>query len=184
MLLFLTLVLHIWHSFLSQSQSTNFFVHIISIGNRMISSAIWNKSARVNFFCYYFNWTKLLHGIYGFERWVLFYANCTIGQEILQISMGNELISIHIPSFRAFMCPVKFAKILKPLMATLHEKDHVIVAYIDDLYFEWTNSQDCKRIISSKFLVLNSLGFVIRSDKLAFTPNVNFWGFDRFHHND
>lgn len=37
------LVLHILHSFLSQSESSNFFVYIISIANDMISSAIWNK---------------------------------------------------------------------------------------------------------------------------------------------
>ena len=38
------LVLHILHSFLSQSESSNFFVYIISIANDMISSAIWNRS--------------------------------------------------------------------------------------------------------------------------------------------
>ena len=33
----------------SQSELTNFFMYIISIGNHMISNAIWDKSARVNF---------------------------------------------------------------------------------------------------------------------------------------
>ena len=37
------LVLHLNCTALSQSESSNFFMYIISIGNQMISSAIWNK---------------------------------------------------------------------------------------------------------------------------------------------
>ena len=43
------LVLQLNCTALSQSESSNFFMYIISIGNHMILSAIWDKSARVNF---------------------------------------------------------------------------------------------------------------------------------------
>ena len=37
--------------------------------------------------------------------------------------------------------PRNLQKILKPLLATLHKKDQVIFAHIDDLYFQGTTVQ-------------------------------------------
>lgn len=74
----------------------------------------------------------------------------------------------------------KFTKLLKPVLATLHKKGHIIVTYIDDLYLQGTTSQHCLKDIWDTFWILTSMGFVIQyilTSQPSYHPhNVNFGG--------
>ena len=67
-------------------------------------------------------------------------------------------------------CPRKFTKPLKPFLATLRVKSHLIIVYIDDLLLIGQSYHQCVDTIIEALTLLEKLGFVIHPLKSVFIP--------------
>ena len=65
--------------------------------------------------------------------------------------------------------PRKFTKFMKPPIATLRLDGHFVAIYFDDLINVGLIFDECAENIIL-ILLLNLLGFIIRSDKSIFLP--------------
>ena len=65
--------------------------------------------------------------------------------------------------------PRLFTKALKPLLQHLREKGNISSIYIDDIYIQGSNFQECESNVLYTTQKLKELGFLI-SDKSIFTP--------------
>ena len=76
--------------------------------------------------------------------------------------------------------PRKFTKLMKRFIATLRLDGHIIATYIDDLINVGLTFNDCVKNIIASIKLLNSLGFIIHSDKSIFLPKqeITFLGFN------
>ena len=66
--------------------------------------------------------------------------------------------------------PRKFTKILKPLLANLHKKGHISVAYLDDLYLQGQTYDQCIANVIDTTLMLEELGFLVHPTKSVLIP--------------
>ena len=66
--------------------------------------------------------------------------------------------------------PRKFTKILKPLLANLHTKGHISVAYLDDLYLQGQTYDQCIANVIDTTLMLEELGFLVHPTKSVLIP--------------
>lgn len=57
--------------------------------------------------------------------------------------------------------PRKFTKILKPVIANLHIKGHISVAYLDDLYLQGQTYDQCVANVIDTTLMLEELVFLV-----------------------
>ena len=76
-------------------------------------------------------------------------------------------------------CPRQFTKLLKPPVATLRSKVHIIASYIDDLYLQGDSYDTCLNTVLATFRQFDNLGFVLHPDKSEFYPaqKIKFLGF-------
>ena len=76
-------------------------------------------------------------------------------------------------------CPRKFTKLLKPVLATLRVKGHIIIIYIDDLLLIGKSYHECIVTIIETSILLERLGFVIHPQKSVLIPvqEIVFLGF-------
>ena len=57
-------------------------------------------------------------------------------------------------------CPRKFTKTLKPILTTLHKDGHIASGYLDDIYLQGKNYNDCLRNIVNTLKLFIKLGFI------------------------
>ena len=68
-------------------------------------------------------------------------------------------------------CPRKFTKTLKPILTTLHKDGHIASGYLDDIYLQGKNYNDCLRNIINTLKLFIKLGFIIHPTKSIFVPS-------------
>ena len=75
--------------------------------------------------------------------------------------------------------PRLFTKILKPVYATLRQKGHLNVGYIDDSYLQGDTREDCQANVTDTCDLFSRLGFVIHPLKSVLVPTQSliFLGF-------
>ena len=75
--------------------------------------------------------------------------------------------------------PRKFTKLLKPPLAMLRERSHLVPSYIDDIYIQHENYQGCIKTVMATLHLFYNLGFVVHPTKSEFIPEqkVVFLGF-------
>ena len=69
------------------------------------------------------------------------------------------------------ICPRKFTKLMKPPLAKLRGRHHVISGYIDDFYLQGYTYASCARNVLDTVETFDSLGFVIHPDKSVTSPS-------------
>ena len=68
-------------------------------------------------------------------------------------------------------CPRVFTKLLKPALTELHKEGIIATAYVDDLYLQGENFNDClSNVIRATKLSL-ALGFIVHPEKSSFIPS-------------
>ena len=75
--------------------------------------------------------------------------------------------------------PRYFTKLMKPVTATLREQGHINSIYIDDMYLQGVDYQDCLRNVTATLYTLVSLGFCPHPAKCHLLPSqvINILGF-------
>ena len=75
--------------------------------------------------------------------------------------------------------PRSFTKLLKPPLAYLRNRGHIIISYLDDTIIIGRNDTECKKAVHATKEVLEELGFVIhpRKSVMTGTSKINFLGF-------
>ena len=68
-------------------------------------------------------------------------------------------------------CPHKFTKTLKPILTTLHKDGHIASGYLDDIYLQGKNYNDCLRNIINTLKLFIKLGFIIHPTKSVFVSS-------------
>ena len=68
-------------------------------------------------------------------------------------------------------CPRKFTKTLKPILTTLHKDGHIASGYLNDIYLQGKNYNDCLRNIINTLKLFIKLGFIIHPTKSIFVPS-------------
>ena len=58
-------------------------------------------------------------------------------------------------------CPRKFTKLLKPPLAMLRERGHLVSSYIDDIYIQHENYQGCIKTAMATLHLFDNPGFVV-----------------------
>ncbi len=66
--------------------------------------------------------------------------------------------------------PRKFTKILKPPLASLHTKGHIISGHLDDIYLQGKTSEKCRQNVIDSVTLFTRLGLLVHPDKSIFTP--------------
>ena len=76
-------------------------------------------------------------------------------------------------------CPRYFTKLLKPVYATLRNKGHLSVAFIDDSCLIGSSYAECKENVMDTVKLFESLGFVVHYKKSVLEPcqKLKFLGF-------
>ena len=76
-------------------------------------------------------------------------------------------------------CPRLFTKLLKPPLATLRERGHLVSSYIDDIYLQNETCAGCIQTVKATLKQFDNLGFVAHPTKLEFIPKqeIVFLGF-------
>lgn len=76
-------------------------------------------------------------------------------------------------------CPRKFTKLLKPPLATLRERGHLVSSYIDDIYLQSETYAGCIQTVKATLKLFDTLGFVAHPTKSEFIPKqeIVFLGF-------
>ena len=65
----------------------------------------------------------------------------------------------------------KFTKILKPPLASLHTKGHIISGHLDDFYLQRKTSEKCRQNVIDSVTLFTRLGLLVHPDKSLFTPS-------------
>ena len=76
-------------------------------------------------------------------------------------------------------CPRLFTKLLKPLLATLRERGHLVSSYFDDIYLQNETCAGCIQTVKATLKQFGNLGFVAHPTKSEFIPKqeIVFLGF-------
>ena len=75
--------------------------------------------------------------------------------------------------------PRKFTKLVKPILAHLHDLGHVITSFIDDSLLIGQTKKDIYKSVTDTIRVFDNLGFIIHDEKSQFTPvqEITYLGF-------
>ena len=68
-------------------------------------------------------------------------------------------------------CPRKFTKTLKPILTTLHKDGHIASGYLDHIYPQGKDYNDCLRNIIDTLKSFIMLGCIIHPTKSVFLPS-------------
>jgi len=100
-------------------------------------------------------------------------------QKFLKFKFEGQLYQYTTYANGLSSCPRKFTKLLKPPLSKLRLQNHIVSAYIDDLYLQSATYQGCVQTVVDTFILFDDLGFVIHPDKSQFTPKqqLTFLGF-------
>eukprot|EP00794_Sanderia_malayensis_P014575 gene14575-16077_t len=101
-------------------------------------------------------------------------------QKYLKFYYQDQLYKYTVyPNGLAF-CPRKFTKLLKLVLSTLRKKGLILCAYIDDLLLVATTYEKCVAAVLDTIKILDSLGFVVHTEKSIFSPqnHITFLGFE------
>ena len=63
------------------------------------------------------------------------------------------------------------SKILKPPLASLHTKGHIISGHLDDIYLQGKTSEKCRQNVIDSVTLFTRLGLLVHPDKSIFTPS-------------
>ena len=76
-------------------------------------------------------------------------------------------------------CPRKFTKLLKPPLAVLRERGHLVSSYIDDIYLQHETYHGCIETVTATLALFDTLGFVAHPIKSEFIhkQQIVFLGF-------
>ena len=74
---------------------------------------------------------------------------------------------------------VIFTILLKPALSYLRKQGYTLVMYIDDLWIQGEDYDQCKKAVKESIWLLDKLGFTIHQDKSIFEPcqEIEFLGF-------
>ena len=67
--------------------------------------------------------------------------------------------------------PRKFTKILKPPLASVHTKGHIISGHLDDFNLHRKTSEKCRQNVIDSVTLFTRLGLLIHPDKSIFTSS-------------
>ncbi len=67
--------------------------------------------------------------------------------------------------------PRKFTKILKPPLASLHTKGHIISCHLDDFYLQGETFEKCRQNVIDSVTLFTRLGLLVHPDKSIFTSS-------------
>ena len=65
----------------------------------------------------------------------------------------------------------KFTKILKPPLASLHTKGHIISGHLDDFYLQGKTPEECRQNIIDTVILFTRLGFLVHPEKSILIPS-------------
>ena len=68
------------------------------------------------------------------------------------------------------ICPRKFTKLIKPVLAHIHTLHRIISGYIDDFYLQGTTYKECIANVIQTVKVFDNVGLVPHPDKSTFIP--------------
>ena len=68
------------------------------------------------------------------------------------------------------LCPRKFTKLMKPILAHIHTLNHIISGYIDDFYLQGATYAECVANVVHTVTTFDNTGFVPHPDKSTFIP--------------
>ena len=100
-------------------------------------------------------------------------------QKYFKLERNNMLFKFTcFPNGFAF-CPRIFTKLTKPVFATLRQLGHLSSSYIDDSWLIGPVWDDCAKYVVDTVKLLDTLGFLVHSEKSVFIPTQNlvFLGF-------
>lgn len=100
-------------------------------------------------------------------------------QKLLQFQFENQFYMYTCLPFGLSSAPRIFTKTLKPVLATLREMGHTVIAYIDDTIILADSLQECQLAIKDSVELFEKLGFVIHDKKSVLKPcyQLEFLGF-------
>ena len=100
-------------------------------------------------------------------------------ENFLKFSYNGKLFQFTAFANGLCSCPRKFTKLLKPVLATLRVKGHLIIVYIDNLLLIGQSYNQCVATIIEALTLLEKLGFVNHPLKSVFIPTqeIVFLGF-------
>ena len=76
--------------------------------------------------------------------------------------------------------PRLFTKLLKPVLATLREQGHIVIAYLDDTLIIAKTAEEMQAAVSATTKLLSNLGFIVHPEKSVLEPTheITFLGFN------
>lgn len=92
-------------------------------------------------------------------------------RKYLRFSFQENIFEFSALPFGLSSTPYIFTKILKPVVATLREREFLSVVYLDDFLLFGDTLQDCTTNVEETFNLLDNLGFVINPRKCALIPS-------------
>ena len=92
-------------------------------------------------------------------------------QRFLKFTYKGQLYKFTVFPNELSSCPRRFTKIMKPLLAKIRLLLHIISGYLDDLYLQNHNYEDCVRVIIDTLQILEQYGFTIHPDKSVLIPS-------------
>ena len=100
-------------------------------------------------------------------------------QKYLKFKYNGKLFKYTVFRNGLSSCPRKFTKILKPILSELHLANHIVCAYIDDLYLQSDSYAGCVKSVIDTISLLDWLGFIIHPQKSEYIPKqkIKFLGF-------
>ena len=100
-------------------------------------------------------------------------------QEFLKFIWKGQLYKFTVFPNGLACCPRIFTKILKPVMAYLHQKGFISTIFIDDTLLMGDSEFECIRNVQASLDIFQKLGFVIHPTKSILTPvrQITYLGF-------
>eukprot|EP00794_Sanderia_malayensis_P010704 gene10704-11849_t len=100
-------------------------------------------------------------------------------QKYLKFKFEGQLFQYTTYANGLSSCPRRFTKLLKPPLSELRLMNHIVSAYIDDLYLQGASFEGCVHTVVDTITLFDNLGFVIHPEKSQFIPKqqVTFFGF-------
>ena len=92
-------------------------------------------------------------------------------QQFLKFTYKGQLYKFTVFPNGLSSCPHRFTKIMKPLLAKIRLLLHIISGYLDDLYLQNHNYEDCVRAIIDTLQILEQYDFTIHPDKSVLIPS-------------
>ena len=91
-------------------------------------------------------------------------------RKYLRFIYGGQLYEYTVFPNGLCICPRKFTKLMKPILAHIHALHHIISGYIDDFYLQGSTYQKCAENVVNTVKIFDSVGLVPHPRKSVFTP--------------